>query len=62
MEEIESAIVALPQRQQLALRDWLDGLLEDDLTVSEGFRAKVEEGLEDLERGQTRIREPGASR
>ncbi|MFZ4695591.1 MAG: hypothetical protein ACOYMV_10735, partial [Verrucomicrobiia bacterium] len=54
VEEIESAIVALPQRQQLAVRDWLDGLLEDDLKVSESFRAKVEEGLEDLEQGRTR--------
>ncbi|MFZ4695764.1 MAG: hypothetical protein ACOYMV_11620 [Verrucomicrobiia bacterium] len=41
-------------RQQLAVRDWLNGLLEDALKVSESFRAKIEEGMEDLERGRIR--------
>jgi len=38
------------------LRDWLENLLEDQLELTNEFKAKIERGEQDLREGRARIR------
>jgi hypothetical protein len=40
VKEIESAISSLSFEEKQAVRDWLDKLIEDQLEVSDEFKAK----------------------
>ena len=58
LEQIENEVKQLTKAQQEALRDWLENLLEDQLELTDEFKAKIERGEQDLREGRVRIRKP----
>jgi molecular chaperone GrpE (heat shock protein) len=58
LEQIENEVKQLTKAQQEALRDWLENLLEDQLELTDDFKAKIERGEQDLREGRVRIRKP----
>jgi hypothetical protein len=58
LEKIEAEVRLLPKAEQAALRDWLENMLEEDLELTEEFKAKIERGEQDLRDGRVRIRQP----
>jgi hypothetical protein len=58
LEQVESDVRMLPPEQQEVLRDWLENLLEDQLKLTDEFKAKIERGEQDLRQGRSRVRRP----
>jgi hypothetical protein len=58
LEKIEAELKALSREEKEFLRDWLDNLLEDELELTEEFKAKIEQGERDLREGRFRVRKP----
>ncbi len=59
VKEIESALTRLPLEDLQALRDWLDDFIEDQLEVSEEFRAKIHRAKQEIANGvYSRTRKP----
>lgn len=52
IQEIESAIVRLSPAEREAIRDWLDELVEEQLEVSDAFKAKIDRARQELARGE----------
>jgi len=48
LEQIENQVKQLTKAQQETLRDWLENLLEDQLELTDDFKAKIERGANDL--------------
>ncbi len=48
VKEIESAISGLSLAEKHAVRDWLEDLIEDQLEVSDGFKAKIQRANEQI--------------
>jgi hypothetical protein len=57
VQEIRDAILKLPLKDQVELRDSLDDLVEDETPVSDAFKASIERGMKDIEEGRVRIRQ-----
>jgi 2-(1,2-epoxy-1,2-dihydrophenyl)acetyl-CoA isomerase len=55
---LEAEVKALSREEKQFLRDWLDNLLEDELELTEDFKAKIEQGERDLRAGRVRTRQP----
>ncbi|MSU25032.1 MAG: hypothetical protein EXS32_14590 [Opitutus sp.] len=63
VQEIESAIVRLSPTEREAMRDWLDDLVEEQLELSDAFKAKVERARKEIADGEiSRVRTPAATR
>ena len=58
VHEIEQAIRTLPRREIEQLREWIEDLLEDQLELTDEFKASIERGKHDVADGNTRVREP----
>jgi hypothetical protein len=58
LEQIEQQVKQLTRAEQEALRDWLENVLEDELDMTDEFKAKIERGEQDLREGRVRIRKP----
>ncbi len=58
LEKIESAVRQLSVADQVALRDWLENLLEDRLELKDEFKAEIEAGMKDIAEGRYRIHRP----
>ena len=58
LEQIEQQVRQLTRPEQEALRDWLENVLEDELEMTDEFKAKIERGEQDLREGRVRIRKP----
>ena len=58
LERIEKEVKRLSKAEQESLRDWLENMLEDDLEFTDGFKAKIERGEQDIRAGRVRIRKP----
>jgi hypothetical protein len=58
LQQIEDQVRRLPKADQEALRDWLNNILEDQLELTEEFKAKIARGEEDIRSGRVRIRKP----
>jgi hypothetical protein len=57
--EIESALSKLPLQDIQSVRDWLDDFIEEQLEVSDEFKAKIERAKSELDAGvQSRTRLP----
>ena len=61
VKEIETAIARLGVEDMEAIRDWLDELIEDQLEVSDEFKAKIQRAKEEIAGGiHSRVRRPEA--
>jgi predicted transcriptional regulator len=58
LEKIEAEVKQLSKAEQESLRDWLENMLEDDLELTEAFKAKIERGEQDLRAGRVRSHQP----
>lgn len=59
VQEIESAITKLPVEEKRAIRDWLDEEIEEELELSDEFKAKVERAKQEIAAGtHSRVRQP----
>jgi len=58
LEQIEEQVKRLSKAEQETLRDWLENVLEDELELTEEFKAKIEQGERDIREGRVRVRKP----
>jgi hypothetical protein len=59
VEEIQSEITKLSERERREIRDWLENMLEDQLELREEFRSKIEQSERDMAAGRpSRVRRP----
>ncbi len=56
VKEIESAIQKLPPTEVKELLDWIQDYLEDELEMTDEFKASIERGKQDLAAGRVRVR------
>ena len=63
VQEIESAITTLTLEEKEAIRDWLDEAIEQQLAVSDEFKAKIQRARQEIAAGvYSRVRQPEAGR
>ena len=59
VKEIEAALARLSVQDLQAVRDWLDDFMEDQLEVSNEFKAKIERAQSEIAQGiHSRVRTP----
>lgn len=58
VREVEQLVQSWSRQEQEELRDWLENLLEDQLEMTDQFKAKIEAGFADIAAGKGRIRKP----
>ncbi len=59
VKEIELALARLSVQDLQAVRDWLDDFMEDQMEVSEDFKAKIERAQTEVAQGiHSRARTP----
>lgn len=51
VKDIESALTQLSLEDLQVVRDWLEDFIEDQLEVSEEFRAKIQSAKQEIARG-----------
>jgi len=59
IEKIEADLRALSVQELEEVRDWLEAFLEDQLQVTEEFKASIERGRRDIAEDRVRVRKPG---
>ena len=58
LERIKEDVKQLSKADQEALLDWLTNVLEDDLELTDEFKAEIEQGEADIAAGRVRIVRP----
>jgi hypothetical protein len=58
VQEIEQAIRTLPKPEVEKLREWIEDFLEDQLELTDEFKARIDRGKQDISEGAVRVREP----
>jgi hypothetical protein len=58
LEQIENQVKQLTRAEKEELRDWLENILEDELEMTNEFKAKIEQGEQDLLEGRVRVHKP----
>ena len=58
LEQVEDQVKRLTTAEKEALRDWLENILEDELELTDEFKAKIERGEHDLRAGRVRVHKP----
>ena len=58
LERIEEEVRRLSKAEQEALRDWLENMLEDELVMTDEFKAKIQRGEQDIREGRVRVYKP----
>lgn len=58
VEEIESAVRQLPREEVEKLQAWLQDYLEDELELTDEFKASIERGKQDIAAGRVREYQP----
>jgi hypothetical protein len=56
VQEIESAIQALPRAEVEALQDWIADFLEDEPELMDKFKAKIRRAEQEMAEGKGRVR------
>ena len=51
VQEIESAILQLPPEQMRQVHEWLENLIEDQLEMTDEFKAGIERSERELAQG-----------
>ena len=63
VQEIQSAITTLPLEEKEAIRDWLDEAIEQQLEVSDEFKARIQRARQEIAAGvHSRVPQPEAGR
>jgi predicted transcriptional regulator len=62
LEQIKDDVKRLSKADQKALLDWLTNVLEDELELTDEFKAEIERGEADLAAGHVRIVESDLTR
>jgi len=57
VREIEQAIRTLPRREIEQLREWIENFLEDQIELTDEFKASIDRGKKDIVEGNIRVRE-----
>jgi len=61
VQEIETALTKLPLEEMEAVRNWLDEFIEEQLEVSDEFKAKIQRAKQEIAAGvRSRVRPPEA--
>ena len=60
VQEIEKAMQQLTTEELIELRERLDALVEDELELTDEFKASIERGQRDIAEGRVRIHQPEA--
>ena len=60
-EQIKADVKRLFKADQEALLDWLANVLEDELGLTEEFKAEIERGEADIVTGRFRVRRPDST-
>ena len=61
VQEIETALTKLPLEEMEAVRNWLDEFIEEQLEVSDEFKAKIQRAKQEIAAGvHSRVRPPEA--
>jgi hypothetical protein len=55
---LEQQVMRLTRAEKEALLDWLANVLEDELELTDEFKAKIEQGERDIREGRVRVRRP----
>lgn len=58
LERIEEEVRRLSKAEQESLRDWLENMLEDELEMTDEFKAKIQRGEQDIREGRVRVHKP----
>ena len=58
LEDIQNAVKQLSKAEQAALRDRLENMLEDELELTDEFKAEIERGKRDIAEGLGRVVKP----
>ena len=58
LEQIKEDVKRLSKTDQEALLDWLTNVLEDELELTDAFKAEIERGEADIAAGRIRIVRP----
>ena len=61
VEKIESDLQKLSLQELEEVRDWIESFLEDQLQVTDEFKASIERGQRDIAEERVRVRKPGAA-
>lgn len=60
VEQLEAAMSNLTVDELQEIRDWLENFLEDELELTDEFKAQIEQAERDMAEGRySRIRRPG---
>ena len=51
VKEIESELAKLSLEEKEAIRDWLDDIIEDQLEISDEFKAKIDRARKEIADG-----------
>lgn len=57
VKEIEAAIVKLSPEELVAVREFVEQVAEDQLELTDEFKAAIEAGERDIAEGRVRIRQ-----
>lgn len=57
IQEIEKAVQGMPRSQVEELQSWIQDYLEDQQELTEGFKASIERGRQDIAQGRVRVRQ-----
>ena len=60
VQEIHAAMTKLSKDEMIELRNLLDDIVEDELEISDQFRASINRGMTDIAEGRVRVRQPEA--
>ena len=58
VQEIRVAMTKLSKLEMIELRNMLDDIVEDDLEVTDQFKASIERGMTEIAEGRGRVRQP----
>jgi hypothetical protein len=57
IQEIEKVIQGLSRPEVEELQGWIQDYLEDERELTDGFKASIERGRQDIAQGQVRVRQ-----
>ena len=56
IQEIEKVIQGLSRQEVEELQGWIQDYLEDERELTDGFKASIERGRQDIAQGRIRVR------